>query len=313
MFLRKFQFVSQVVGTVTILLLALYGLMGLPQRSAAAWAAEIAPPSTGSGTVEMSIAQNAPSAQWGEATVPLVMDYKGYVRGAEGQPLSGYYTITFRMYEEVIASEALWSETHENVTVRDGYFSVLLGNNTPISDTLVSNQPDRFIGVTVDPYDELVPRQRLASVPYAIHSFHATNADHATEADHAKEADHAIEADHAENATQAENALQAVQAARAENVAAKSGVVSYGEKIPLPTYPDGTEATEDQCHWLVTPKSWAYNDSYCNDNHGIQQERIDIGIDGTVTGRRGMIVGNSCGAISQTNISEFNYLVVCTK
>ncbi len=176
MFLKKFQFASQVVGTVTLLVLALYGLMGHPPSSAAASAAEIVP-------VEMSISENAPSAQWGDSTVPLVMDYKGYVRGAEGQSLSGYYTITFRLDGEVIASEALWSETHEDVTVRDGYFSVLLGNNSAMPADLFKNQPDRFIGVTIDPYDEMVPRQRVASVPYAMHSDHASEADHAIEAD----------------------------------------------------------------------------------------------------------------------------------
>jgi len=103
MFFKKFQVVSQVVGTVTLLFFALYGLMELPNRSAAAWAAEIAPADVSQG------AENASSAESGEATVPLVMNYQGYVRDAEGDPLSGYYTMTFRIYEQVIASSARWS------------------------------------------------------------------------------------------------------------------------------------------------------------------------------------------------------------
>jgi hypothetical protein len=49
----------------------------------------------------------------------------------------------------------------------------LLGDSKPISPT-VFHSPDRFIGITLDTLDEMVPRQRFASVPYA---FGADNAD----------------------------------------------------------------------------------------------------------------------------------------
>jgi hypothetical protein len=58
---------------------------------------------------------------------------------------------------------------HTQVTVREGHFSVLLGDRTPIPPTLFQSSA-RFIGVTVDPYDEMVPRQRFATVPYAFNS-----------------------------------------------------------------------------------------------------------------------------------------------
>jgi hypothetical protein len=34
-------------------------------------------------------------------------------------------------------------------------------------------------------------------------------------------------------------------------VAVASGNIANGEEIPLPLYADGTQATEDECHWIV--------------------------------------------------------------
>lgn len=48
-----------------------------------------------------------------------------------------------------------------------------MGNNKPIPPELFTGQ-DLFIGVTVAPFDEMVPRQRFASAPYAMVADHAT-------------------------------------------------------------------------------------------------------------------------------------------
>jgi hypothetical protein len=84
--------------------------------------------------------------------------------------------MTFRLYDRVSASlnEAVWVEQHDGVPVRDGQFSVLLGNNTPLPANAFFG-PDMFIGVTVAPFDEMVPRQRFASVPYAVYADHASS------------------------------------------------------------------------------------------------------------------------------------------
>lgn len=107
-------------------------------------------------------------------TVPPYLNYQGILRDAEGKPMSGVHKLTFRIYNDVTAPlpEALWMEEHNEVTVRDGQFSVLLGNNKPVPPELFSG-PDMFIGVTVAPLDEMVPRQRFASAPYAMYADHA--------------------------------------------------------------------------------------------------------------------------------------------
>ncbi|MCX6049053.1 MAG: hypothetical protein NT075_28460 [Chloroflexi bacterium] len=111
----------------------------------------------------------------GTSTVPPYLNYQGMLRDAEGKPISGVQKLTFRIYKDVTAPlpEALWVEEHNEVTVRDGQFSVLLGNNKPIPPELFTG-PDLFIGVTVAPLDEMVPRQRFASAPYAMVADHAT-------------------------------------------------------------------------------------------------------------------------------------------
>lgn len=110
----------------------------------------------------------------GTSTTPPYLNYQGTLRDAEGKPISGVHKLTFRIYDDVTAPlpAALWMEEHNEVTVRDGQFSVLLGNNKPIPPQLFTG-PDMFIGVTVAPMDEMVPRQRFASAPYAMYADHA--------------------------------------------------------------------------------------------------------------------------------------------
>lgn len=107
-------------------------------------------------------------------TVPPYLNYQGTLRDAEGKTISGVHKLTFRIYKDVTAPlpEAIWMEEHNEVTVRDGHFSVLLGNNKPVPPELFTG-PDMFIGVTVAPLDEMVPRQRFASAPYAMYADHA--------------------------------------------------------------------------------------------------------------------------------------------
>jgi microcystin-dependent protein len=97
------------------------------------------------------------------------MNYQGTLRDIEGNLLSGTYVMTFRIYNAVDdpVMSALWTEEHTDVVVRDGLFNVVLGDITTISPTLFDS-PNRFIGVQVAGTEELAPRQRFASVPYAI-------------------------------------------------------------------------------------------------------------------------------------------------
>jgi hypothetical protein len=161
------------IGFVVIAMLVLYGAMSIFINAGVAFGA---PNSAAS-----AAAQNAPALQAGAPsgpgkTVPHYLNYQGVLRDPEGKPMSGLHKMTFRIYDRVSAplNEAIYMEEHEDVTVRNGQFSVLLGNNTPLPSTLFFG-PDTFIGVTVAPFDEMVPRQRFASVPYAVYADHASS------------------------------------------------------------------------------------------------------------------------------------------
>ncbi len=161
MILTKLKFFAQTVGFVTMTLLILYGALSIFTDAELVLGA---PPAA-------ALQQAAISK-----TVPPYLNYQGVLRDAEGKPISGVHKLSFRIYDDVTdpLPEARWMEEHNEVTVRNGQFSVLLGNTTPIPPALF-HSPDRFIGITLDGLDEMVPRQRFASAPFAMYADHATS------------------------------------------------------------------------------------------------------------------------------------------
>nr|HMN27048.1 hypothetical protein [Caldilineaceae bacterium] len=153
--------IVQICGFILLGLLALYsGLSVFSNATRALGAASQAAP-----------AQQTATSQ----TVPPYLTYQGMVRDPEGKLQEGAHKITFRIYDRLSAppSDAIWVEEHAEVMVHNGFFSVLLGQSTPLSPALFAS-PDTFIGVTVDPFAESMPRQRFASMPYAIYADHAS-------------------------------------------------------------------------------------------------------------------------------------------
>jgi len=85
---------------------------------------------------------------------------------------------------------------------------VILGSINPLSNDLAFDE-QYFLGIQVDTDSEMVPRQTLTSVGYALNSVHAQNADNATNAQNAENAQNANHANNADNATNAQNANHA--------------------------------------------------------------------------------------------------------
>lgn len=108
----------------------------------------------------------APFQNIDDPTVPTAFNYQGSLRDSDGNVInSGEYSLTFKIYPDIGSPNALFEETKNGVIVRDGRFSVTL---VDIPNSVFTNGKDRFIGVTVEPFAEMVPRERLSSVPYAI-------------------------------------------------------------------------------------------------------------------------------------------------
>ena len=98
MLFKKFQIVTQIVGCVTIALLAIYGLLMVLSGDSPVWAA---------------IGQAATLA--GEE-IPSTFNYQGFLRDPDGSLTTGSYTITARIYDLATEGTALYMATVLNVT-----------------------------------------------------------------------------------------------------------------------------------------------------------------------------------------------------
>ena len=101
------------------------------------------------------------------AVVPSVMSYQGVLMDDAGALVpDDRYVLTFRLYDVASGGRALWTETHDPVTVSRGGFSVLLGSFVSLAG-LAFDVP-YWLGITVGDGDELAPRTLLASSPYGL-------------------------------------------------------------------------------------------------------------------------------------------------
>jgi hypothetical protein len=101
------------------------------------------------------------------ADAPHQMHYQGLLSDSEGAPLDSTLSMTFTIYDDETAGEIWWTETQPEVTVSNGLFSVLLGSQNGIPDT-VFRDTTRWLGVTVGSDAEIAPRTKLVSIPYAL-------------------------------------------------------------------------------------------------------------------------------------------------
>lgn len=102
------------------------------------------------------------------SAVPPIISYQGKLMQPSGAAVrDGTYSIQFAIYDVPTGGTALWSETNSSVQVKGGLFSVLLGSvvNLPVN---IFDNPDRWFAVKVGTDPEMTPRQKIASVGYAI-------------------------------------------------------------------------------------------------------------------------------------------------
>jgi hypothetical protein len=135
--------------------------------------------------------------------IPSTVSFQGYLSSGNGGGwLTSTVTMRFALYEDPTGGEPLWEETQPDVEVRNGFFSVLLGSVEPLDADFFSG-PERYLGVTVDTGDgpTELPRQVLASVPYAFQAQAAENATTALRANEALSATTALSASTALSAT----------------------------------------------------------------------------------------------------------------
>ena len=131
-------------------------------------------------------------------SVPNMVNYQGRLTDQSGAPLAaGTYTVQLRLWDSSTpagANDLIWGQ-QQTVTVQtNGVFNVLLGSpgGTPITAptpavndlTFAFSATNRYLGVTVAAENgvtvtgptEILPRQQLLSVPYAIQAQQAQQA-----------------------------------------------------------------------------------------------------------------------------------------
>lgn len=119
---------------------------------------------------------NAPAtAPLAAANIPLTFSYQGTLRDAKGNLLNGAFNLKLNLYKEVTGGSALHTESFSNVNVRAGIFSVVVGDATAIAPTVFDNYP-LYLGISVNQDPEMLPRQRLHPVPFAMQSTSAQTA-----------------------------------------------------------------------------------------------------------------------------------------
>ena len=107
---------------------------------------------------------------------PSILNYQGTLTDDQGSPVTGSVPMIFRIYATIDAgtAQALWNSGTVNVAVVNGAFSIELGDTSttppqPALTTSIFSDDTRYLGITVNG-QELVPRKRLASVPYALNA-----------------------------------------------------------------------------------------------------------------------------------------------
>lgn len=160
MLLKKFQQLAQWVGFFAIAGLALYGLVNL--GSGRLWAA---------GAESRTAATDAP-----QVTIPSTFNYQGFLRDGNGNLMNGSHKIKISLWTDVQNGSELYFEEFTNVSVRDGLFNVVMGSTKTMSPSYFQVAP-LFVGITVDDAaQELLPRQRIHPVPWALLSTSAQSA-----------------------------------------------------------------------------------------------------------------------------------------
>jgi hypothetical protein len=94
------------------------------------------------------------------------MNYQGYLTDGSGNPLDGDYDMVFSLWSLSTGGSKRWGdETHNDVPVSNGLFSVALGETEPL-DPYNDFDEQLYLEIAVD--GTTLPRQMLRAVPYAM-------------------------------------------------------------------------------------------------------------------------------------------------
>ena len=138
----------------------------------------------------IAIFQSLAFAQGPVVTIP----YRGTVASTDAMRITSPAEITFRLFTDALAGRLVWGETHEDITLTEGRFSVDLGDGMQldpliawdaINPSLQNPSPALievltggvlFLEIQVGSEKPLFPRQQLLYTPYAVFAVRAASA-----------------------------------------------------------------------------------------------------------------------------------------
>jgi len=97
---------------------------------------------------------------------PRYLNYQGYLTDGQGQPLNGSQTLAFALYQTPQTETPIWGpELHEDVSVQQGLFQVVLGESIGLTPNLFRQA--LWLQVAIN-QTVTMPLQPLQTVPYAF-------------------------------------------------------------------------------------------------------------------------------------------------
>lgn len=101
-----------------------------------------------------------------QAQAPNTLMYQGKLSNEVG-PITSAVNVTFRIYDLDEGGVVLWTETQSITPNEVGVFTAELGSVTPFGPGVFDGSV-RYLGIEVAGDGEMVPRQPITSVPYAL-------------------------------------------------------------------------------------------------------------------------------------------------
>lgn len=127
--------------------------------------------------IQVLVVGLASSVCWQAAAqdVPRVLSAQGRILDvSSNQALEGDETLAFALYDDATTGEALWTES-QTVSFDNGFYTASLGSVMALPEGLFDGRT-LWLGVAVGDDEEMTPRLRVTSVPYAIRAATAENA-----------------------------------------------------------------------------------------------------------------------------------------